>query len=96
MYRFRGGDKIVWDKDNNKILARFKNGFFQTDDKRVAGILTEKGFIEIEGGDDMALTELSRKQAVELKKEEYLANAKAEETVNDTDVAPKKSKKKVE
>lgn len=34
----------VWDKENDKILCRFVDGEFQTEDKRVIKILTELGY----------------------------------------------------
>lgn len=34
----------VWDKENNRMLARFENKRFETQDKRVIDILTEKGY----------------------------------------------------
>lgn len=33
------GRGIVWDAKNDKILARFVNGSFETHDKRVIGLL---------------------------------------------------------
>jgi hypothetical protein len=35
---------VVWDKDNNRILCKFKNGEFSTDDGRTMRILEERGF----------------------------------------------------
>ena len=34
------GRGIVWDAKNDKILARFVNGSFETHDKRVIGLLS--------------------------------------------------------
>ena len=34
------GNGIVWDAKNDKILARFVNGSFETKDKRVIGLLS--------------------------------------------------------
>ena len=34
------GNGIVWDAKNDKILARFVNGSFETHDKRVIGLLS--------------------------------------------------------
>lgn len=38
---------IVWDARNNKRLADFGKGYFTTEDKAVATILRDKGYIEI-------------------------------------------------
>lgn len=42
--KFYSGKKknlIVWDKDKNKRLCKFVNGEFETDDKRIIGILSQ-------------------------------------------------------
>ena len=38
------GSGIVWDKENNQRLCKFKNGEFETDDERVATILHNLGY----------------------------------------------------
>lgn len=39
---------IVWDSQNDKILADFKKGYFVTEDNRTARILSELGYPEVE------------------------------------------------
>ena len=38
------GTGIVWDGENNKVLCRFTDGTFETDDKRVQDILIANNF----------------------------------------------------
>lgn len=38
---------IVWDPKNNMVMAEFKDGVFETEDKNIAVILRNKGYIEI-------------------------------------------------
>lgn len=38
------GTGIVWDKEKSKVLCKFKNGSFETSDKRVSSVLIDAGY----------------------------------------------------
>lgn len=38
------GKGSVWDKENHKLLCRFKNGKYKTDDKRTIDTLVKAGY----------------------------------------------------
>lgn len=38
------GTGMVWDKERNKLLCKFENGEFQTQDERVKNILISLGY----------------------------------------------------
>lgn len=45
MFRVKGrGNTIVWDSENNKVLAHFKGGIFETEDEAVAKRLRSLGY----------------------------------------------------
>ena len=41
------GNGTVWDKENDKTLCQFVDGKVKTDVKRVADILTRRGYKEV-------------------------------------------------
>ena len=46
MYKISGGNnKIIWDKVNNKPLAQFNNGVFETEDKKIADKLKKLDYV---------------------------------------------------
>ncbi|OEH86248.1 hypothetical protein BHU72_11990 [Desulfuribacillus stibiiarsenatis] len=67
------GTGLVWDKENNKLLCKFVDGKFETNDQRTANILINAGYefegeIEDEAQDSTGqATDLEQKTAAELK-----------------------------
>lgn len=42
---------VVWDSEKNRVLARFEEGEFTTEDKRTQKILKEKGYGSVDEDD---------------------------------------------
>lgn len=59
---------IAWDAVANKVLCKFKDGVFKTLDSALAERLGELDY-QVEEGEEMALTELSRQQIIQKRKE---------------------------
>lgn len=66
------GKGIVWDKDNNKPLAKFTGGSFSTEDKDVAEKLTALGY-EVEGLEDSLKDENPLEKMTKAELEAYAA-----------------------
>ncbi|MBD1223287.1 hypothetical protein [Virgibacillus halodenitrificans] len=60
------GNGLVWDKEKNKLLCKFENGKYETDDKREQKILDDLGYEsdgyndEIEDYKDLSASQLKR------------------------------------
>lgn len=50
---------IVWDADDDKQLAKFKNGLFETKNKKVVDKLLKMGYKIIDNKETMHLLELT-------------------------------------
>jgi len=76
----------VWDKENHKLLCRFKNGKYKTKDKRTIDILVKAGYKY--DGDLPSKKENADKTVNELKSEldklgiEYKSNARKKELLS--------------
>lgn len=68
MYTVHGvANKTVWDKDKHKVLARFKDGLFKTDNKDIADKLEKLGY-DVKEGEKM-VTELERKNILKARED---------------------------
>ena len=70
MYRAIGeGNKIIWDNKENKLLAKFSRGVFETEDESIANRLRELGYtiehIEVDGNNENPLENMGLEELKE-------------------------------